>query len=540
LKFRGMRLKYSLFIYNTGLTLFALLVSGTLLLALEVNYTKSHEREQLLIYARSLAEQIAPFMLPELQYEQVSAVVGMYAELGDFQARVYDNERILIAQSTNVDIQGRPTVGTVHPRPSGQANAGFRAISDGSNAVWHITRRTDTNLSALDIRYVCNLPIQEAPPEMRSAQIETGTDNTRPYGVRTFIKDQRSVIAEIESSDRVVGYIELLHLNDHVISAMRFLPTAILLAASISLALSLAFGSLAGRGMTKSLTDLGRQTALIAAGDLTVRTRPDIIPIKEARELCEAFNTMTDRIREMIDERDADRQTIRNFLDDVAHEMRTPLSAISNYVELIQGAAAEDEPARIKFLSECGRQIDKLEWLNKNLLSQARLDSGVQKYNKSPHHAIDVLKEAVESRRTEFEKKSIVLEETIEREELIVSCDREWLVIALSNILDNAIKFAPNNSCIHVGVGSSSDQKAVVFSIADQGPGISPEQLPFIFERFYRGSVVGAGCGLGLAMTKSIVTRHSGHVLVDSILGKGSTFTITLPNLPESKDISKS
>ncbi len=226
------------------------------------------------------------------------------------------------------------------------------------------------------------------------------------------------------------------------------------------------------------------------------------------------------------------------FVSSVSHEMKTPLAGIKAYVELLADGEAEDEATKEEFLNVINGQVDRLQRLIDNLLNLARIEAGVVDVNKCPLSLNDVLTEAFHVLQPSAEQKRIKLLSELSPLYLSVLADRDMLLQAAINLLSNAIKYTREEGT--VSLRSRMDDGCIVFEVTDTGVGLSPEDARRVFEKFYRvkkDRTMAAGTGLGLPLAKHIVEDvHSGSLTVDSELGKGSTFRISLPALTGSKE----
>ncbi|HEY3289605.1 MAG TPA: HAMP domain-containing sensor histidine kinase, partial [Anaerolineae bacterium] len=205
-----------------------------------------------------------------------------------------------------------------------------------------------------------------------------------------------------------------------------------------------------------------------------------------------------------------------------------PITAIKTFNELLRSGAADDADLRAEFLGESQAQIEKLEWITHNLLDLSRLDSGTAQMDIATHDVGELLQAAASTFKQSALEKKVELAVKIPTPALLLKCDRARMEIAVSNLIDNALKFTPTGGAIHVS--AESHKGAVRIIVNDNGPGVDQADLPHLFERFYRGkSTVTQGSGLGLALVKSIVTAHHGIVSVESALGHGSAFSIEIP-----------
>ncbi|MEX0776785.1 MAG: ATP-binding protein [Phycisphaeraceae bacterium] len=221
----------------------------------------------------------------------------------------------------------------------------------------------------------------------------------------------------------------------------------------------------------------------------------------------------------------------RDFVANVSHEIKTPVAAIKAAAETIIDAQEESNEDSVRFLHIITRQADRLNALVEDLLALARIeqDAEQQKIQMEPASVAQVIDAAVESCRSLAEERSVRLQ-TICPPDLMVKMNHGMLERAVLNLVDNAVKYCPADTQVRI-VAEAMEQQ-VVISISDQGPGIEPEHLPRIFERFYRvdkarSRKVG-GTGLGLAIVKHVAQAHHGRVSVESTR-EGSTFRIHLP-----------
>ena len=219
------------------------------------------------------------------------------------------------------------------------------------------------------------------------------------------------------------------------------------------------------------------------------------------------------------------------FLSAVSHEMKTPLASIRAYAELLADGDAEDPATREEFFEVINTQVDRLQRLVQNLLDLARIEAGMMQVNKKPISLNEILQEAAEVVRPAAEGKSLELTTELSPLFLGVCVDRDLMLQVAINLLSNAIKYTPAGG--RVTLRSRLEDQHVIFQVSDTGVGLTEEECARIFDRFYRvkrNENLAEGTGLGLALVKSIVEElHGGHISVESILGKGTTFTVRLP-----------
>lgn len=210
----------------------------------------------------------------------------------------------------------------------------------------------------------------------------------------------------------------------------------------------------------------------------------------------------------------------------VAHDLRSPLNAISMRAQfLLKGNV--DERTRQQAAS-IGRVAARMEHLITNLLDAASIEAGCFSVKRAPCEVEDAIREALEMLEGQASLKGVRLEYHVGQPALSVSADRERLIQVLANLIGNAVKFAFDGG--RVDTTAERTGREVRFSVSDAGPGISPEHLHHVFDRFWKGESGGRrGTGLGLHIAKSIVDAHGGRIWAESQLGQGATFHFTLP-----------
>ena len=290
------------------------------------------------------------------------------------------------------------------------------------------------------------------------------------------------------------------------------------------------------RGFTRPLRRLTETARAMAEGDLTRRVAADKARTggQEIAELSRQFNAMADQVEETMDVIRADRDGSREFLADVSHELRTPLAALRTFNELLQEKAGDDREARAEFLESSRQQIERLDWLAQNLLELSKLDSGLVRLDLRPEDLGTTVQSAVEQAQVAAHRRGVELSVSVPSQPLVVRHDPQRMGQVLSNLIGNALKFTPRGGTVRVTL--RPHPRGARMQVIDTGVGIDAAELPKIFDRFYRGSrsseARSSGSGLGLAIVRSVVDMHAGRVMVESRVGGGSTFTVTLPADP--------
>lgn len=279
------------------------------------------------------------------------------------------------------------------------------------------------------------------------------------------------------------------------------------------------FGTRAFRKMGTPLADVMTAADAVAGGDLSVRV-PERGP-GEIRRLSESFNRMVDELAR------ADQQR-RNMTADVAHELRTPIHILRGNLEGILDGVYEATPVQIEMMLD---ETSLLTRLVDDLQTISLAEAGQLPLHISPINIAELLEDIRTSFSTQAEEVRIKLTVDVDDTDLTVDADAGRLDQVLSNLVGNALRYAPADTCLCLQAESRLGH--VCLRIRDEGQGIPPEDLPFIFDRFYRAEKSRTrekgGSGLGLAIAKEIIQLHGGTIKVESELGKGTTFIIELP-----------
>lgn len=219
-----------------------------------------------------------------------------------------------------------------------------------------------------------------------------------------------------------------------------------------------------------------------------------------------------------------------DFVANASHELRTPLAAVLGLIETIQGPAREDAAARERFLAIMADQARRMARLVDDLLSLSRIE---MKQHVAPTGQVDLaalLAETVRGLEHSARDRGVALKLTLPDEATVVAGDRDELLSVFDNLIENAIKYGRSGKRVEVTLESGAE---ATVRVRDFGPGIPPEHLPRLTERFYRVdnavSRAEGGTGLGLALVKHTLRRHRGSLSIQSRPGEGATFSVTLP-----------
>jgi len=225
----------------------------------------------------------------------------------------------------------------------------------------------------------------------------------------------------------------------------------------------------------------------------------------------------------------------QDFVANVSHELRTPLTTIKGYSETLLEGALKEEVAS-QFVQVIKKHTDRLTKIVEDLLMLSKVESKELRLNLEPLSLADLIDDVLDFVKDAATKKNLSIFKNESPPSLVVEADRNYLEQVFVNLLDNAIKYTPEGGRVSLSA-SEKNQEEVLISVQDDGIGIPREDLPRIFERFYRvdkgRSQELGGTGLGLSIVKHIIQAHGGKVWAESQLGKGSTFYFTLPKNPK-------
>lgn len=263
----------------------------------------------------------------------------------------------------------------------------------------------------------------------------------------------------------------------------------------------------------------------------------NILPNKSIEEVSQDVSKWATQKKDEIEMLRANEKFRKEFLMNLAHELKTPIFAAQGYVDTLADGAIHDENVNIKFLTNASKSIDRLVRLVDDLDQISKLESGRIPIIEESFIIQDLIKDTYEeiAMKAADKKVKLLLKKGTEKP-LTVNADKTKIRQVLSNLIENAIKYGGEGTEVTTGC-YEMDENNIYIEVSDNGPGISEEHLPRIFERFYRAdrsrSREIGGTGLGLAIVKHIVEAHNQTVTVRSKLGVGSSFGFTLDKAKE-------
>jgi two-component system OmpR family sensor kinase/two-component system sensor histidine kinase BaeS len=292
-----------------------------------------------------------------------------------------------------------------------------------------------------------------------------------------------------------------------------------LLAGIVAGSLALILGSVLFVQIIRPLRRLSTAAQGIAAGDLSQRVR--VSSHDEISQVAATFNHMAETLQRYADER-------RNMMGDIAHDLRTPLSIIQSNLEAMLDGVLPTTPEELTSLHHETLHLNRLIT---DLRTLSLAESGQLNLQKQTVEPGSLIQQVSDRMHLSAEEKNITLETDIASDLPSVQADPERLIQVMTNLVDNAIRYNTNGSRVIVAAHLANGQ--IELSVSDNGPGIPPEDIPHLFERFWRAEKsrnrATGGSGLGLAIVKQLVEAHHGEVQVESQIGSGTRFTVHLP-----------
>lgn len=301
---------------------------------------------------------------------------------------------------------------------------------------------------------------------------------------------------------------------------LRIFSSSVVLIMGVGVGVAALLGWWFSRWLARPIASLSEATAAVAAGNFEQVVAPT--GMRELDPLVAQFNQMSQQLRESFRSLGRERDRARRFASDAAHELKTPITALRAYHEI-----AQSRPDRLEQMLEAtGRQIERLERVVRGLIRMATINEGAP-LQAVPCDLHDLVRTVEPALRAEAENAGHILVTDVATVQVLG--DPDLLLMALTNLVENACKFTPAGGRIEIQVAAA--QGEVHLSVRDTGVGISAEEIPHIFERFHRAIDTQGipGSGLGLALVQEAAGLMGGDVFVESEVGRGSCFTIRLP-----------
>ena len=320
---------------------------------------------------------------------------------------------------------------------------------------------------------------------------------------------------------------------------VREIRNQLLAAVAVAFLPAIFIAALFARYVSAKLAAIIDYAGRLARGEFNARLRGggrDELGIlsEQLNETGEKLQRMFEQLQHEHSELEKLERVRKDFVINVSHELRTPLASIQGYTETLLDGAIHDDQHNVRFLTIIRQNAERLARLTGDLMTLSRLELKTTKFHFAAYYVNNLLADCVDSMRPMADKKHVRLVVVPAGESVEVFCDSESVHQIMSNLLDNALKYTPEGGLVEVSARTLPVVPEMVeISVRDSGIGIPAEELPRLFERFYRVDKARSrelgGTGLGLAIVKHLVRAHQGAVRVESEVGRGSTFLFTLP-----------
>jgi signal transduction histidine kinase len=331
-----------------------------------------------------------------------------------------------------------------------------------------------------------------------------------------------SVSVPLRRGDDIAAVLELASSLEEVDYLYAVLSPRLLAGVGFSLLAIAGAGLYLGYNVTRTLREIERAANRISQGDFDYRIT--VTSNDEVGRLTKTINNMAEELQHLS-------QARAQFLSKVSHELRTPLTIIKGFCVTILRQPPEED---IRSLQIIDQQTDYLTHLVTDLLELSRLEAGRLKLQRQRLDLVALVGEVVESLGPRAKEQGITLSMEAHPDCVMFDVDPQRMKQVLYNLLENALRHT--NAEGEVRLGLEMHEARVIVQVQDHGEGIPAAKLPYVFDRFFQVDPARSGAGLGLAVVKELVEAHGGTVLVESELGQGSTFTISLP-IMEGSDV---
>lgn len=280
----------------------------------------------------------------------------------------------------------------------------------------------------------------------------------------------------------------------------------------------------------RSIQRVTEQSRRIADGDFL--TDVELSGPQEVQQLAEQFNHMSARLHESFEQIRTSEVSRRELVENISHDLRTPLASIRSFVEALQDHVVRDDETFRRYLATIALETTRLSGMIEDLFQLSRLEAGAEQFDPIPYHLEDLIVETLQSHDIQMEDKMLRITVDIPEHMPSIPLVPTQIKRVLGNFLQNAIRYSSVHGKLHIQAEPYGENYVEV-SVLDEGEGISESDKDLVFERFYRAdksrSREKGGAGLGLAIAKSLVELHGGTIGVESKLGEGSRFWFRLP-----------
>jgi signal transduction histidine kinase len=485
----------------------AVALNGLLLFTLR-SYYNQREHDYLVVSGQALTRQAERMIHDQLSTSEIQSAISLTALVVQARIELMDVNHQVIADSGSLDELEQMNVGFVRQNSN---DSPIAVIGPDREEIPYLTGPPEPGTSqergSQDEPYRYPIEVQRGP----FGRLRTDDASPGRYS------DQKATVPVYDPSGNLVGYLKLSDGPEFGSTIVEDVAEKGTIAGAIAVLIAAAAGFFISRSINHPVLALVAVTRQMARGDLAARV--DLNRRDEFGLLAKTFNRMADRVETTV-------TTLKRFVEDAAHELNTPLTALRTNLELTtiydmpESAHSDIEKALI--------ELTRLEKLTRGLLTLARLEAPDAVTTRNDLDLTALARQMWERYASRAEQAGVSLLVEIPPDPICVEADQVQITRVIDNLLDNALKFTPNEGRITLGLKNESEQASLW--VEDTGIGIPEADLTKLFSRFHRGRNAAAypGNGLGLAIVKSIIEDHGGTITVTS--GSGTTrFLVNLP-----------
>lgn len=484
-----LRIKNGLFLqvyisFGVVLTLFALIIGSMYLNLYEENIIKSYKKQL------------------KSQVEQIGQKMSQFISENDTQGSLTYMEYLVTLENSNT--------------------TDIWLIKNPDSEEYLEKEFTNADISHIDLSEGTNAVIKKA--KKGKISYKSGYDSI-------YERTMMCVAAPIYNAGGKIVGIALLNSyveeRDAMIQASRkYILYSIVAGILISLLLALVLAKV----ITKPISAMRRVALELAKGNYERRTK--ICKNNEIGVLAQSMDKLAEKLEKNESERNAMEQMRLDFFANVSHELRTPITVMRGYAETLADGIVTVEEKKQKYYQRMVAECQGMERLVGDLLTLSKVQNPHFEIVKEPVNLIQIFYDILRNYKKIAQEKELQLQLRKNKDWVVMQGDYDRLRQLFQNILDNAMKFSPPNSTIRIDVEEAEKIKVI---IEDEGVGIAEEELPYIFEKFYKSKLCQneKGSGLGLVIVKYIVEKHDGNIQVESKVGKGTKFTFTFEKIEE-------
>lgn len=345
----------------------------------------------------------------------------------------------------------------------------------------------------------------------------------------TLNYNMKYVAVRVSQGDKILGVVRFALPLSQVQLEIRIIYRVVLFGAFAAVAIALVVAYFLSRSITLPIRQMEQTAQQIAGGAFDRRVK--IKSADELGELGKSLNAMADELQHKIKNLDRMDRIRTDFVANVSHELKTPLTLIKGYAETLEGEAIDDKAKAVRFVSIIREHSDRLGNIVDDLLSLSELESSKGRLSKTEFDLAKLIDDISLGFGHALAKKKQTLTVNPQGSDFKIRADRNKIEQVFVNLIDNAIKYTPESGLIELSLHDLG--RDVRVAVKDNGVGIAKKHLDRIFERFYRADKARSrelgGTGLGLSIAKHIVLAHNGQISIESELNKGTRVFVTLP-----------